>query len=85
MQDADHIKSKCPKCGAERFHPCIRNDGQIAEKVHYGRPYWSERLEANRQRLRPAEPPPWHWDNCGHCGARMLASDHKPATCVLCR
>lgn len=41
MQDPKHTKSKCPKCQAPKGQPCITRYGTVAEKVHYGRPYWS--------------------------------------------
>ena len=44
MQVEDHTKSKCPTCGAGRGEPCITEDGYVAERVHYGRPYWSAKV-----------------------------------------
>lgn len=40
-QVEEHTRSKCPTCGADRGEPCVTRDGRLAEKVHYGRPYWS--------------------------------------------
>ncbi|WP_208860800.1 zinc finger domain-containing protein [Streptomyces griseoflavus] len=44
MQNPEHMKSKCPKCKAERGEPCRKRNGQIAAKVHYGRPFWSAKV-----------------------------------------
>lgn len=52
MQNPDHTRSRCPKCGAGRGRPCVTNSGAIAERVHYGRPYWSSKVSVPR----PAEP-----------------------------
>lgn len=49
-QVEENIRSKCPKCGADRGEYCTTNGGRIAEKVHYGRPYWSAKV-------RPEQPP----------------------------
>lgn len=51
MQNPDHQKSKCPKCQAPQGEPCITAHGAIAEKVHYGRPHWSNVVD----KLRPAK------------------------------
>lgn len=40
-QVEEHQLARCPKCKAEQGQPCTTNSGKIADKVHYGRPYWS--------------------------------------------
>jgi hypothetical protein len=47
MQNPDHQKAHCPKCHADRGEPCVTIHGAVAEKVHYGRPYWSEQANQN--------------------------------------
>lgn len=44
MQNPEHQKSKCPKCQAERGEPCVNGYGTELKKVHYGRPYWSSKV-----------------------------------------
>lgn len=44
MQIADHQRSKCAVCHANRGEPCRTLDGRIAERVHFGRPGWSDRV-----------------------------------------
>jgi hypothetical protein len=76
MQDPKHIKSKCPKCHAERFQPCITNDGRVADKVHYGRPYWSDQVNDGsdfKANIPPIRQHPWPilfpgTDICADCG-----------------
>lgn len=57
MQNPEHQRSKCPKCGAGRGEPCTRRDGQIAAKVHYGRPHWSAKVGKPKARTPHAETP----------------------------
>lgn len=49
MQNPEHQKSKCPTCGASRGFPCRKRNGEIAVKVHWGRPYWSSRVGMPRE------------------------------------
>jgi hypothetical protein len=48
MQDPKHLKAKCAKCHAPKGAPCITIHGGTAQKVHYGRPYWSSVAESFR-------------------------------------
>lgn len=48
MQDPQHQLAKCATCHAAKRQPCTNRYGTIAEKVHYGRPYWSSVAKNNR-------------------------------------
>lgn len=54
-----HQYARCPKCGADRGEPCTTLSGREAERVHYGRPYWSSKVgvprEANWARRKARE------------------------------
>jgi len=54
-QNPDSQISKCPTCGAEGGDLCITRSGDIAEKVHYGRPYWSKQVRPRFAPLTPEE------------------------------
>lgn len=56
-QHEDHILSRCPKCGAEQGEYCVTRGGRVAEKVHYGRPYWSMKTWEYKRRHKAAEGP----------------------------
>lgn len=47
-QNPAHNLSRCPKCHAGRGHPCVRRDGAVAQRTHYGRPHWSGRVGVPR-------------------------------------
>lgn len=54
MQDPDHQKAKCARCKALPGEPCIDRFGDVADKVHYGRPRWSTAAGRKFAKLRGA-------------------------------
>lgn len=48
-QVSEHQLAKCPTCHASRGEPCVTRGGRIAQKVHYGRPYWSSQTARKPQ------------------------------------
>lgn len=47
QQKPESQKSKCPKCKNGKEIPCRKLNGEIAAKVHYGRPFWSSLVGLN--------------------------------------
>lgn len=67
-QVAEHQRAKCPTCHASQGEPCVTRSGRIAEKVHYGRPYWSSKTITNKPRVTPIR----------------TVSPSRPVQCINC-
>ena len=88
-QEPEHQLSKCPKCRAGRNEPCVTTDGREAERVHYGRPFWSSKVIRPWQRQKEMAEPEVYveggWGPCDECRHWMLRGSGLPVTCVICR